>query len=330
MKHFIFIVFVLVLLVAEETSNWGPQAATNSFAVEYSKNWVDINYAGDTTRSHMMDIYLPAEKKISYPVVVLIYGSAWFSNDLKGNDMETIGSILLKNGFAVVTPNHRSTLEAKYPAQIHDIKAAIRFIKANASLYQLDTCFIGVTGTSSGGHLAALAGTTGSIKNFTVNATTMDIEGEVGNFTNYSSAVNAVVDWFGPTDFQMLDVCGSTIIHNSANSPESRLIGGPIQKNFDKCALANPVTFIDKEDPPFLIFHGDGDLLVPYCQSEILHTALQKAHVSSEFVLIRNGKHGRGVMKEVYYKMMAEFLLNQSHHRDPEFYQEILTTGGKQ
>ena len=312
MKHFIFIVFVLVLFV-EEISNLGPQAATNSFVVEYSRNWVDINYAGDTTRCHMMDIYLPLEKRDSYPVVFLIYGSAWFSNDLKGNDMETIGSALLKNGFAVVTPNHRSTLQAKYPAQIHDIKAAIRFIKANAGLYQLDTCFIGITGTSSGGHLAALAGTTGSIKDFTVNATKMDMEGEVGNFTNYSSTVDAVVDWFGPTDFQLLDICGSTIIHNSANSPESRLIGGPIQKNYEKCALANPVTFIDKDDPPFLILHGDGDLLVPYCQSEILHKALQKAHVPSEFVLVRNAKHGRGVMEEKYYKRMVDFLLKQSH-----------------
>jgi acetyl esterase/lipase len=312
MKQFIFIVFVLVMLVAEEGLDLGPQAATNSINPEHAKNWVDVNYADDTMRCHMMDIYLPAQKKASYPVVILIYGSAWFSNDLKGNDMETIGKALLESGFAVVTPNHRSTLEAKYPAQIHDIKAAVRFLKANGAQYQLDTCFIGITGTSSGGHLAALAGTTGSTKEFQVNATSMDIEGEVGSFTNYSSTVSAVVDWFGPTDFQQLDLCGSTIIHNSANSPESRLIGGPIQKNYDKCALANPVTFVDKNDPPFLILHGDGDLLVPYCQSEILYQALQNAKVPSRFVLVRNAKHGRGVMKEKYYKLMVDFLVEAS------------------
>jgi acetyl esterase/lipase len=147
------VAFILVFLMVEDKSDLAEVAPETSRGLHYSREWKNLNYAGDTLQSHMLDIYLPAAKKESYPVVILIYGSAWWSDDLKGNDMKTIGKTLLDSGFAVVTPNHRSSKTFKFPAQLHDIKAAIRFIKANADIYQLDTCFIAVTGTSSGGHL---------------------------------------------------------------------------------------------------------------------------------------------------------------------------------
>jgi len=311
MKQFIFVAFILVFLMVEDKSDLAEVAPETSRGLHYSREWKNLNYAGDTLQSHMLDIYLPAAKKESYPVVILIYGSAWWSDDLKGNDMKTIGKTLLDSGFAVVTPNHRSSKTFKFPAQLHDIKAAIRFIKANADNYQLDTCFIAVTGTSSGGHLSALAGTTGALKQYQVNSTSMDMDGEIGNYTAFSPNVNAVVDWFGPTDFQKLDDCGSVLIHRAVNSPESIFIGEPIQNNPDKCVLANPATFVDSSDPPFLILHGDGDLMVPYCQSEILYNALQTAKVPSEFVLVRNGKHGPGLIKEEYLQKMGTFLLTE-------------------
>lgn len=96
--------------------------------------------------------------------------------------------------------------------------------------------------------------------------------------------------------------------HNPANSPESNLVGGAIQENKDKCALANPVTYVNKNNPPFLILHGDEDPLVPHCESEILFNALQKAGVKSEFILVPGGKHGPGLFEEKYYKMMIDFL----------------------
>ena len=129
------------------------------FGQEFSKSWKDINYADDEMNYHMLDIYLSAVAKPSYPVVVVIYGSAWFSNNLKGSDLKTLGNALLDGGFAVVMPNHRSSADAKFPAQINDIKAVIRFIRANVDKYQFDTSFIGITGSSSGGHLASLTGT---------------------------------------------------------------------------------------------------------------------------------------------------------------------------
>jgi acetyl esterase/lipase len=281
----------------------------DGFSQNYSKCWKDLNYTGDTMVYHMLDIYLPKIEKPSYPVVILIYGSGWLGNNLKESAFETLGEALLDSGFAVVTPNHRSSSDAKFPAQTHDIKAAIRFIRANAEQFQIDTSFIGISGFSSGGHLATLAGTSGGVKQYTVGATTFDLEGNIGQHTTYSSSVNAVVDWFGPTDFLVMDSCGSSMVHNAPNSPESSLIGGPIQDNKDKCALANPITYIDANDPPFLILHGDEDPLVPYCQSELLFDALQESNAPSQFILVPEGQHGPGLFEEEYFKMMSDFFL---------------------
>ncbi len=290
----------------------------NCFSQQYSKSWKDLNYAGDTMEYHRLDIYLPKVEKPTYPAVISVYGSAWFGNNLKGTDLATLGKALLDAGFAVVTPNHRSSMDAKFPAQIHDIKAAVRFIRANAEEYQIDTSFIGITGSSSGGHLAALAGTSGCVKQFTVGSETADLEGNVGQYTSYSSSVDAVVDWFGPTDFLIMDSCGSSLNHNASNSPESSLIGGPIQDNKDKCTLANPITYIDTNDPPFLILHGDADPLVPHCQSEVLFNALQKTSVPSQFISVPAAQHGPGLFIEEYFKMTADFFIAESEITDIE------------
>jgi len=277
------------------------------FSQQYSKKWTDLNYADDGKSYHLLDIYLPKIEKQSYPVVVLIYGSAWFSNNSKGSDMNTIGKALLNAGYAVVTPNHRSSSDAIFPAQIHDIKVVIRYIRANCSKYQLDTTFIGITGSSSGGHLASLTGTSGYVKQYTVDTITMNIEGVIGKYASFSSNVDAVCSWFGPTDFLIMDSCGSSMDHNAAKSPESSLIGGAIQDNKSKCALANPITYVDPTDPPFQIFHGDADPLVPYCQSEILYSALQSAEVKSEYILMPGGQHGDGVHTDANFEKMIDF-----------------------
>jgi acetyl esterase/lipase len=299
--HAFLIVFLVFLL-----------ASIHGFCQQFSKSWTDLNYAGDTMIYHRLDIYLPIVEKPSYPAVVVIYGSAWFGNNLKGIDLATLGKSLLDAGFAVIMPNHRSSADAKFPAQINDIKAVIRFIRANAEIYQIDTSFIGITGSSSGGHLAALTGTSGSVRQYTVGSATGDIEGDMGPYLATSSSVDAVVDWFGPTDFLIMDSCGSSMVHNAPDSPESSLVGGAIQDNRDQCALANPITYIDAHDPPFLILHGDADPLVPHCQSELLYKALQNAHVPSQFVLVPNAQHGPGLFIEQYFKMMTNFFLKES------------------
>jgi len=258
-----------------------------------------------------MDIYLPEISQASYPVVMIIYGSAFFGNDMKQRAYDALGEPLLNKGFAVVTVNHTSSRDAIFPAQIQDIKAAVRFIRANGQKYQIDTSFIGITGYSSGGHLSALTGTSGSVKRMTIHSESAEIEGNVGSYSSYSSSVDAVVDWFGPTDFQSMDSCGSTMVHDAPDSPESILIGAPIQENEMLCALTNPMSYIDPDDPPFLILHGDNDPLVPHCQSEMLYKALQNAGVPSQFVLVPEAGHGPGLFEEEYFTMMCEFFLSE-------------------
>jgi acetyl esterase/lipase len=261
-------------------------------------DWKDLNYAGNEQGYHTMDIYLPKENKKKYPVVMTIYGSAWGRNDKKGANKRK-KEALIKSGFAVVSINHRSSYDAIFPAQIHDVKAAIRFIRGNAKKYTIDTSFFGITGSSSGGHLACLAGTT---------SFNSSMEGNLGKFLNFSSHVDAVVDFYGPTDFLMMDICGSKMVHDDINSPESRLIGGQIQKNKDKAKAANPVTYISKNTPPFLIIHGMNDLTVPYCQSKILHNILKEKGIKSELITIIDGGHGRNVqVPKVYNKMISFF-----------------------
>jgi acetyl esterase/lipase len=287
----------------------------HSFGQQSSKSWKNLNYAGDSAVYHMLDIYLPEIEKPAYPAVVVVYGSAWFSNNMKESVLGSIGKPLLEAGYAVIAPNHRSSADAKFPAQINDIKAVVRFSRANAEKYNLDSSFIAITGFSSGGHLASITGTSGKVGVFKSGAESADIEGKVGQYTTFSSSVDAVVDWFGPTDFLMMDSCGSSMAHNPANSPESSLVGGAIQENKDKVELANPVTYVDKNDPPFLILHGDKDPLVPYCQSELLFNALQKKGVRSELVIVPGGKHGPGLFEEKYYKLMVDFFSSESNKK---------------
>ncbi len=309
MKKTLTLLFVLARL------NMFAQTAEPNFeisTIESSKTWLDLDYVGDGIIGHKLDIFLPKKGKAHFPIIVTIYGSAWFSNSAKGSCFKDgFGQALLNNGFAVVSINHRSSADAVWPAQLHDIKAAIRFIRANATKFSLDSSFVGVTGFSSGGHLSTMLGVTSNLKNTKIGPLNIDLEGNIGNNPNSSSHVNAVVDWFGPTNFITMDFCGSRFKHDDIKSPESSLIGGAIQDNKDKVALANPISYISKNTVPFLIIHGTNDKLVPYCQSQELYQKMQQFKVSSQFITVDGGEHGPGVMIEKYYERMLNFFITQ-------------------
>jgi len=266
--------------------------------------WKDLNYAGDEKIYHMMDIYLPSSTSNKSPLIVTIYGSAFKSNNSKeaGKTIKTLIKPLIDSGFAVASINHRSSFDAVFPAQIHDVKAALRFIRGNAKKYKIDPSFIGITGSSSGGHLASMAGTTSHNEN---------VEGNVGNFMQFESHVDAVVDWFGPTDFLLMDICGSKIVHDDVNSPESRLIGGAIQENKEKARAANPISYISPKTPPFLIIHGMVDLTVPYCQSKVFKIALDSEKIKNELISVKDGGHGKNVFKKELQDKMISFFKNE-------------------
>ena len=280
-----------------------------SFGQEAGKEWLDLNYANDGQEYHNLDIYLPGDGASVYKPIVIIYGSAWFGNNLKKMAYETMGKSLLDAGFAVIAINHRSSADAIYPAQINDVKAAIRFVRANAEKYQIDPSFIGITGYSSGGHLAALAGASNGVEEHTVGQTTVNIEGDLGNHTATSSDVQAVVDWFGPIDMAKMDACERP---KGAESPEGALIKAAPAESPDMIALISPLTFLDKKDPKFLVIHGEADDVVPFCQSELFAKALEKDGLLSNFIPVPEGKHGPVTFNDATFKQMTDFFLKEA------------------
>ncbi|MBR1933906.1 MAG: alpha/beta hydrolase [Prevotella sp.] len=289
-----------------------PQGGFGGFQLpqanlETSKEWKDVNYADDDQAYHTCDIYLPKQERASYPVVIHIYGSAWFNNNGKGAaDLGTIVRKLLQEGFAVVCPNHRSSMDAKWPAQLHDIRAVVRFVRGEAEKYSFDPSFIATSGFSSGGHLASITATTSGTKQATVGSLTLDLEGTVGNHLQESSTVSAACDWSGPVDLTAMD-CGDHITMG-ADSPEDVLLASKIDKEPDKYVSLSATHYVDKNDPPIIIFHGEKDNVVPVCQGRKFHEVLQAAGVRSQATFVPEGGHGMGMYSEDNLQQMVTFL----------------------
>ena len=275
--------------------------------LETSQEWKDVNYAGDDQAYHTCDIYLPKKEAASYPVVIHIYGSAWFSNNSKGMaDLGTIVKALLDAGYAVVCPNHRSSTDAKWPAQLHDIRAVVCFVRGEAKKYKFDTSFIATSGFSSGGHLASTTATTSGTKQTKVGTVDIDLEGNLGKYTNESSAVNAACDWSGPIDLTAMD-CGDAM-KMGENSPEDVLLNSKLSKEPDKYLSLSATTYIDKNDPPVIIFHGEKDNVVPCCQGKKFYELLKAAGVKTEATFVPEGGHGMGMYSEENLQKMVHFL----------------------
>lgn len=259
----------------------------------------NIPYVEHGHRNQVLDLFLPeAPSAKPWPLLIWIHGGAWLGGDQASPPVV----YLLSKGFAVASIQYRMSSDAVWPAQAHDCKAAVRWLRANAARYHLAPDHFGVGGDSAGGHLAAFVGTSGEVP---------QIEGDLG-VTNVSSRVQAVIDWFGPTDLVIMGQQAgphSMIQHDRADSPESRLVGGPIQEKRDLAATANPLTYIDKNDPAFLVMHGDNDQLVPLAQSVILAKALIDAGVEVTMKTIPGAGHeGPEFHTAESRRLMEEFL----------------------
>ena len=275
--------------------------------LETSQQWKDVNYADDDQAFHTCDIYLPKQEQESYPVVIHIYGSAWFSNSSKGMaDLGTIVKALLDAGYAVVCPNHRSSMDAKWPAQINDIRAVIRFVRGEAAKYKFDTSFIATSGFSSGGHLSSTAATTSGMKTAKVGTVEIDLEGSLGAYTSESSTVNAACDWSGPVDLTTMD-CGDHM-QMGDNSPEDVLLNSKLDKEPDKYLSLSATNYVDPNDPPIIIFHGEKDNVVPCCQGKKFFELLKAAGVKTEATFVPEGGHGMGMYSEENLQKMVSFL----------------------
>jgi len=235
------------------------------------RKWLDVAYA-TKSQAQKLDIYLPDEGEGPFPVIISIHGGAFKSGD-KGDGQVTPMLQGLKRGYAVVSINYRLSGEAIFPAQIYDVKAAVRWIRANAKQYKLNPVKIAAWGGSAGGHLSALLGTSVNVK---------ELEDLTQGNADQTSRVIAVVDWFGPTDFLKMDEqlkeskVTNPQVHSVPDSPESELIGKNITDAPDLVKAVNPETYITPDDPPFFIQHGMIDHLVPYQQSDNLANKLEK------------------------------------------------------
>lgn len=238
----------------------------------------DLAYVTGGHPRQALDLYVP-DDGTALPLVIWVHGGAFRMGD-KGDGVPTE---LLDAGYAVASVNYRLSQHALFPAQIEDVKAAVRWLRAHAATYRLDPNRFGAWGPSAGGHLVAMLGTTGHLGTF-----------DVGEHLAVSSRVQAVVDFFGPTDFLQMDAQRPPdgMIHDTPDSPESELVGGPIQAHPDRVARANPITYVTADAPPFLIVHGNQDPLVPYPQSVLLHRALVEAGVPVIFYTVEGGGHG--------------------------------------
>jgi acetyl esterase/lipase len=232
-----------------------------------------LEYVPTGNERQKLDLYLPEKANGPLPVIVWIHGGAW----RVGSKNYCPALPYAAKGYAVASINYRLTPEAIFPAQIEDCKAAIRWLRANAKKYNLDPDHIGVWGSSSGGHLVSLLGTSAHVK---------ELEGKGGNL-DQSSRVQCVVDWFGHADFR--DLPGP---RDNPKHPVTQLLGGSPDKEKEKASLASPVVHITKDCPPFLIMHGDKDMSVPFAQSVILEAALKKANVPVTFIKLEGAGHG--------------------------------------
>lgn len=273
----------------------------------------DLVYAVVGPQPLRLDLYLPAGAPTPRPTLIYIHGGGWANGDKA--PLPPLGALALNQGFAVASINYRLTSQAAqfapepvtFPAQIHDVKGAVRWLRANAGVYGLDASRFASFGPSAGGHLCALLATSGDAP---------EIEGAVGGNLGFSSRVQAAIDFFGPTDLlnmqpDVLIPPGSVVDHDDPSSGESKLIGwslpgqgiGDIRANLNNpvapypalvelCNWANPITWVDAGDPPMFIGHGTNDNVVPVRQSTRLSAALFAAGVEHDFRAVPLAGHG--------------------------------------
>ncbi len=259
---------------------WRIVSCTFALAIEPTHR--DIEYARVGHRSLVLDLYQPVNGAASMearPVVVWVHGGAWRSGSKKSVPVMA----LLDHGFAIASVEYRLSPEAKFPAQVHDIKAAIRFLRAHAKAYMLDSQRFVVAGASAGGHLAALVGVTNGNER---------LEGGIGEYLETSSEVHAIVSFYGASNLQSI-LAQSSEHGLSVRVPALQLLlGGQPRDVVELAKLASPVSHVDSHDPPLWLIHGDADPQMPIAQSEELSEAYRGFTLPVQFSIVPDGEHG--------------------------------------
>lgn len=263
----------------------------------------EIEFARVGERSLKLDLYLPDSEVKNPPLIVYVHGGAWRA----GSRDKVPVTALVDAGFAIASVDYRLSPEAVFPAQVHDIKAAIRFLRANADGHGYDASRIAIAGSSAGGHLAALVGVTNRHP---------ALEGDVGENGDQSSDVQAIVSFYGASNLTTI-LSQSTPHGLSVRVPALELLlGGAPEKKSSLAELASPVFQIDAEDPPLLLIHGDQDPQMPVNQSLELVGAYEKAGAPVRLEIVHGGAHGgEGFYTADQLAEVAAFLKSSFHDR---------------
>lgn len=275
MRHFGIQLFVLFFIVA----TYGF-SKTNPVIDAFPKGTIlhgNVRYSNDTIRKHLLDIYLPVNAKGKVPLVILIHGGGWLSNDKYadiGYMKKTVAEIV-SNGYALASIDYRFSTQAVFPAQMQDCNRAVSYLYDNCDKYGFDKNRFAIMGFSAGGHLASMVGLS---KNNDIAVFFMPGTSKLFSF-------KAVIDFYGPAELILFP--GS----NDAKSPEGLLIGAAPLSRPDLAKAASPVTYVDKGDPPFLIIHGEKDQLVSTKQSQLLSAWLNVVGVQNELFILKDAPH---------------------------------------
>jgi acetyl esterase/lipase len=268
-------------------------ACATQVAADEARVHKDLEFATADGHSLKLDLYMPAAS--DPPLVVWIHGGGW-----RGGSKERCQvRWLTEHGYAVASISYRLTNKAIFPAQIHDCKAAVRWLRANADRFGYQSERVAVAGSSAGGHLAALMGTSGGVK---------ELEGSIGGNLEHSSRVAAVVDFYGPTDF-LLRATTQPQRTIPEDSPVFRLLGGRADEKRELAKLASPAIHITADDPPLLVFHGDQDKTVLLDQSQRISKAYKKAKLPVAVHVLKGAGHGgEAFFSGPQRELMVEFL----------------------
>lgn len=260
------------LAPATPTSAPTPTLVPLAIQVEAGATNKDVTYCSPDGVPQKLDLVYPRDLKTPARLAVYVHGGGWTSGDKNGGAGSLDARGLLERGYVVASLNYRLAPQYKFPAQIVDVKCAIRFLRAHATQLKIDPNKIGVWGGSAGGHLVALLGTSDASAGW-----------DVGEWLTQSSRVQAVADEFGPADLRLFP--------DNAKVLANRIFGATSRAD-PVLVQASPVTYITSDDPPFLILHGDQDKTVALEHSQVLHERLQAGGVSSTLVVVKNAGHG--------------------------------------
>jgi len=283
--------FMLLLVLAAMASMLTEAQTSNSDV----RVLPDVEYASVDDHRLLLDLYVP-EKVEGAPLLVWVHGGAW----RRGSKSPMPLKALAEEGWAIASVDYRLTPVARFPAQVHDIKAAVRFLRAKAADYGFNAERIAIAGSSAGGHLAAMVGTTNGHK---------DLEGSVGAHLGESSNVQATVSLYGASNL-------TTILNQSTphglgvRIPALQLLlGGQPEDKTEIAHLASPIFHVDPSDPPLLLIHGDQDPQMPINQSHELHGRYKELGLSVQFEVVHGGAHGGSdFYDEIRWQIIKEFL----------------------